>query len=184
MHGRSSPNAILRREEIQKNRNIMSGQIILPGSKFCWDAILCPYAIFRSDEICSMDDSGATPGAERHPAPKHAKQRIESPNLGAESCRGPELQGPRVCKAKSGRGRVWQRPRFPEVESCSGRELQRFKMVGAESLQGRDSQGPSVAGLQSPGGPELQGPRFCNVKSCRDRESQGSRVGGAKSHGG
>ena len=39
VHGRLSPNAILRRREIWKNWNIMSGQNILTGSKLCWEAI-------------------------------------------------------------------------------------------------------------------------------------------------
>ena len=46
----------------------MSGQNILTGSKFCWEAIfrqgpicrLCPDAILRPDEISSMDESGVT----------------------------------------------------------------------------------------------------------------------------
>ena len=48
VHGRLSPNTILRRDEISKNRNIMSGQNILTGSKLCWEAI------FRQGTICRL----------------------------------------------------------------------------------------------------------------------------------
>ena len=46
----------------------MSGQNILTESKLCLETVfrqrticrLCPNAILRSDEICSMDDNGVT----------------------------------------------------------------------------------------------------------------------------
>ena len=46
----------------------MSGQNILTGSKFCWEAIfrqgticrLCSDAILSPDEIFAMDESGVT----------------------------------------------------------------------------------------------------------------------------
>ena len=68
VHGRSSPNTILRRDEIYKKRHITSGQNIMTGIKFIWEAIfrqgaicrLCPDAIFCLEEICSMDDIGMT----------------------------------------------------------------------------------------------------------------------------
>ena len=48
VHGRLSPKAALRRDEIEKNENIMSGQNMLPGSKLCQDAIL------RQGTICNI----------------------------------------------------------------------------------------------------------------------------------
>ena len=54
--------------KFKKNRHITPGQNIFTGNKLCWDAILrqgticilSPDAIFRPEEICSMDDNEVT----------------------------------------------------------------------------------------------------------------------------